>query len=229
MGLISYVKTVWKAGKEGGTPLSPENLNNIENGIETAVTQINIINENLGKKLNWNSSEAKNYNLFHKGLTYANTGYANAPEDYCYVLTLMQNDESYMDAVQIAFSIVSRRTYRRRARSSTDWESWLNIDFYRKTEHYTNSTYLDSAAEVIKCGRIVEVAYNGAAKKLDANSSTLLFTLADEYKPLRSIWVPVRANVDVWISINTSGEVSYYARAASTSLNNFQFNTTYII
>lgn len=229
MGLISYVKTVWKAGKEGNTPLSPENLNNIENGIETAVTQINIINENLGKKLNWNSSEAKNYNLFHKGLTYANTGYANAPEDYCYVLTFMQNDESYMDAVQIAFSIVSRRTYRRRARSSTDWESWLDIDFYRKTEHYTNSTYLDSVVEVVKCGRIVEVAYNGAAKKIDANSSTILFTLADEYKPPRSLWIPVRANVDVWILINTLGEVSYYARAASTSLNNFQFNTTYII
>lgn len=229
MGLISYVKTVWKAAKEGGTPLSPENLNNIENGIETAVAQINIINENLGKKLNWNSSEAKNYNLFHKGLTYANTGYANAPEDYCYVLTFMQNDESYMDAVQIAFSIVSRRTYRRRARSSTDWESWLDIDFYRKTEHYTNSTYLDSVVEVVKCGRIVEVAYNGAAKKIDANSSTILFTLADEYKPPRSLWIPVRANVDVWILINTLGEVSYYARAASTSLNNFQFNTTYII
>lgn len=236
MGLISYVKTVWKATKAGGTPITPESLNNIENGIEAAITQINknsnsisTINEDIVKKINWNNSEPKNYNSFHRGLTCATEGYENAPEDYCYVLTLMQNDTGYGDAVQIAFSIVSMRIYRRRKHPSKGWESWLAIDFYRKTEHYTNSTYLDSVVEVVKCGRIVEVAYNGAAKKIDANSHTLLFTLADEYKPPRSLWIPVRANVDVWILINTLGEVSYYARAASTSLNNFQFNTTYII
>ncbi len=229
MGLLSYAKTVWKAAKEGGTPISPENLNNIENGIEAAVSQINKNIDDISKKISLNTSEPKNYNAFHRGFTYAGTGYDNAPEDFCYVLTFVQNDVSYMDTVQIAFSIVSRRIYRRRARSSTEWESWMNVDFYRKTEHYTNSTYLDSNAEVKKHGRVIEITYSGAAKKLVANSHTLLFTLADDYKPPIGIWLPVRANVDVWINITTTGEVRYYARTESTSLNNFQFHTTYII
>ncbi len=229
MGLLSYVKTVWKAAKEGGTPISPENLNNIENGIEAAVSQINKNIDDISQKINWNNSEPKDYNLFHRGLTYANEGYANAPEAYCYVLTCMSSETNSTDTVQIAFSIISGTIYRRRKHVSKGWEKWLEIDFYRKTEHYTNSTYLDSNAEVKKHGRVIEITYSGAAKKLVANSHTLLFTLADEYKPSIGIWLPVRANVDVWINITTTGEVSYYARAASTSLNNFQFHTTYII
>ncbi len=41
MGLIPYVKTVWKSGKTGGTAWTPTRLNNIENGIENVVTEVN--------------------------------------------------------------------------------------------------------------------------------------------------------------------------------------------
>lgn len=41
MSVLSYVKTIWKSGRGGGTPISPENLNNIENGIEQVTNKIN--------------------------------------------------------------------------------------------------------------------------------------------------------------------------------------------
>lgn len=47
MGILSYVKTVWKAGKEGGTPITPDNLNNMENGIEQLIKLINSHEEML--------------------------------------------------------------------------------------------------------------------------------------------------------------------------------------
>ncbi len=53
MGLLSYAKTIWKAGKGGGTPISPANLNNIENGIEQAIKQINDIDDRLQLLSEW--------------------------------------------------------------------------------------------------------------------------------------------------------------------------------
>lgn len=47
MKLLSYVKTVWKAGREGGTAWTPERLNNIEDGIEQATNQINTNSEDI--------------------------------------------------------------------------------------------------------------------------------------------------------------------------------------
>lgn len=41
MGLISYVKTIWRAGKSGGTPFTPERFNNMEDGIEQATNELN--------------------------------------------------------------------------------------------------------------------------------------------------------------------------------------------
>lgn len=55
--ILSYIKTVWKAGREGGTAWTPDRLNNIEGGIEQATNQINknsqdieTINSNLSYK-----------------------------------------------------------------------------------------------------------------------------------------------------------------------------------
>ena len=39
--ILSYIKTIWKAGREGGTAWTPDRLNNIEGGIEQATNQIN--------------------------------------------------------------------------------------------------------------------------------------------------------------------------------------------
>ncbi len=41
MGILSYGKTVWKSGKTGGTAWTPTRLNNIENGIEGVVDEVN--------------------------------------------------------------------------------------------------------------------------------------------------------------------------------------------
>lgn len=45
--ILSYIKTIWKAGREGGTAWTPERLNNIESGIEQATNQINTNSENI--------------------------------------------------------------------------------------------------------------------------------------------------------------------------------------
>lgn len=44
---ITYNRTNWRAGEEGGTPINPTNLNNIENGIEQATNQINQNSEDI--------------------------------------------------------------------------------------------------------------------------------------------------------------------------------------
>ena len=47
MAEISYKKTEWK---NNVTPLNEENMNNIENGIETATVEINTLNGDLANK-----------------------------------------------------------------------------------------------------------------------------------------------------------------------------------
>lgn len=53
---INYQKTVWKAGREGGTAFTPERLNNIENGIEAVTDGLNAVTENSIQNLITNSS-----------------------------------------------------------------------------------------------------------------------------------------------------------------------------
>ena len=50
--ILNYVKTLWKAGREGGTAWTPERLNNIEDGIEQATNQINTNSENIEQATN---------------------------------------------------------------------------------------------------------------------------------------------------------------------------------
>lgn len=71
MGVISYVKTVWKARKEGGTPVSPENLNNIENGIEEAIKQINLNVTNIQDTSNEQKKHIRNIAI-HSGIVSLN-------------------------------------------------------------------------------------------------------------------------------------------------------------
>lgn len=47
MNFIQYVKQVWKAGTSGGTPLSPDRLNHIEDGIKNNNSMISELNSNM--------------------------------------------------------------------------------------------------------------------------------------------------------------------------------------
>lgn len=47
MNFIQYVKQVWKAGTSGGTPLSPDRLNHIEDGIKSNNDMISELNSNI--------------------------------------------------------------------------------------------------------------------------------------------------------------------------------------
>ena len=46
MNFIQYVKQVWKAGASGGTPLSPDRLNHMEEGIKNNNSMISELNNN---------------------------------------------------------------------------------------------------------------------------------------------------------------------------------------
>lgn len=47
MNFIQYVKQVWKAGTSGGTPLSPDRLNHMEDGIKNNNSMISELNSNM--------------------------------------------------------------------------------------------------------------------------------------------------------------------------------------
>lgn len=47
MNFIQYIKQAWKAGTSGGTPLSPDRLNHIEDGIKNNNDMISELNSNM--------------------------------------------------------------------------------------------------------------------------------------------------------------------------------------
>lgn len=51
MNFIQYIKQAWKAGTSGGTPLSPDRLNHIEDGIKNNNSMISELNNNLNELL----------------------------------------------------------------------------------------------------------------------------------------------------------------------------------
>lgn len=50
MNFIQYIKQAWKAGTSGGTPLSPDRLNHMEDGIKNNNDMISELNNNLTTK-----------------------------------------------------------------------------------------------------------------------------------------------------------------------------------
>ena len=47
MSFVEYVKQVWKAGRSGGTPWSPDRLNHMEDGIKSCSDGISELNSNI--------------------------------------------------------------------------------------------------------------------------------------------------------------------------------------
>ena len=75
--ILNYVKTLWKAGREGGTAWTPERLNNIEDGIEQATNQIN---EN-SKDIETNTANiVSNINSIQKDIENLKTNKANTED-----------------------------------------------------------------------------------------------------------------------------------------------------
>lgn len=73
MSFVEYVKQVWKAGRSGGTPWSPDRLNHMEDGIKSCSDGISELNNNKECKLcsRWKcleclESSLKNIILFCK-------------------------------------------------------------------------------------------------------------------------------------------------------------------
>lgn len=54
MNFIQYIKQAWKAGTSGGTPLSPDRLNHMEDGIKNNNNMISELNNNLGNRTRTN-------------------------------------------------------------------------------------------------------------------------------------------------------------------------------
>lgn len=46
MNFIQYIKQAWKAGTSGGTPISPDRLNHMEDGIKSNNDMISKLNSN---------------------------------------------------------------------------------------------------------------------------------------------------------------------------------------
>lgn len=51
MNFIQYIKQAWKAGTSGGTPLSPDRLNHMEDGIKNNNDMISELNNNINELL----------------------------------------------------------------------------------------------------------------------------------------------------------------------------------
>lgn len=51
MNFIQYIKQAWKAGTSGGTPLSPDRFNHIEDGIKNNNDMISELNNNINELL----------------------------------------------------------------------------------------------------------------------------------------------------------------------------------
>lgn len=47
MNFIQYIKQAWKAGTSGGTPISPDRLNHMEDGIKNNNDMISELNNNI--------------------------------------------------------------------------------------------------------------------------------------------------------------------------------------
>lgn len=74
MNFIQYVKQVWKAGTSGGTPLSPDRLNHMEDGIKNNNSMISELNNNITDVIVVNNADfgeaIKNSRLFEKSTGY---------------------------------------------------------------------------------------------------------------------------------------------------------------
>ncbi len=106
------------------------------------------------------------------------------------------------------------------------------VDAYHSASETTisNSTYFDNSIKVIKCGKMVNLIYNGGIKPLSAGSYVTVGTLDSQYRPKYTIEVLPRAKSQYdKVQIGTDGVVKAYVQEAITAVNNFQFCVTYIV
>lgn len=64
MNFIQYIKQAWKAGTSGGTPLSPDRLNHMEDGIKNNNDMISELNNNIVKINSLKKLPQRNMALF---------------------------------------------------------------------------------------------------------------------------------------------------------------------
>lgn len=74
MNFIQYVKQVWKAGTSGGTPLSPDRLNHMEDGIKNNNNMISELNNNITNNICTNLLNPTLETSSKNGITCTNNG-----------------------------------------------------------------------------------------------------------------------------------------------------------
>ena len=74
MSFVEYVKQVWKAGRSGGTPWSPDRLNHMEDGIKSCSDGISELNSNLTNNICTNLLNPTLETSSLNGITCTNNG-----------------------------------------------------------------------------------------------------------------------------------------------------------
>lgn len=123
MSILSYVKTIWKAGTEGGTPISPANLNNIENGIEQATEQINNNTNALLTRKVTDLNSATEFGFY----TYDNTA-LNKPTEYGGTVAVYPYSDVYLTQVVHSNSSSGDHVVYVRTRGLNGFNGWTNLD-----------------------------------------------------------------------------------------------------
>ena len=120
---MAYTKKTWVSGE---TPLSAENMNNIENGIANAHEDISELNTKMIKKDGSNVSvnPVNNLNIFYNGIGLFNGSVSNVPtDDWWAVIAFGFDGTTY----QRAFNFWNGTQKFRNSTSSGSWSDWLDI------------------------------------------------------------------------------------------------------
>lgn len=165
MSYEKYYPNGWQSGETGGTPITPEALNHMEEGIQNSApggcglgsSAIAVTNLDKAVKCGW---------------SYFTTGCANAPFDYGVVETIDRNGNQ---SVQIAFNPYMGSNSAGEICIRSDNNGWLPWEYLNPpmrvgTEYRTLEKYLGKPvyAKVVDCGvlpatDLKKVAYSTVA------------------------------------------------------------------
>lgn len=123
MNFIQYIKQAWKAGTSGGTPLSPDRLNHMEDGIKNNNDMISELNNNI---IYGNISQKTRYsNVDLEALNISN-GTINISKAYINALWGVAITLNVDNTILIQTFIAQNNTIKTRTKNilSNTWSEW---------------------------------------------------------------------------------------------------------
>lgn len=99
MNFIQYVKQVWKAGTSGGTPLSPDRLNHMEDGIKNNNSMISELNNNITNNICTNLLKPTLQTTTKNGVTCTN----NNDGTYTFIGTATAETEFTFSTIKLKY------------------------------------------------------------------------------------------------------------------------------